>query len=178
VDGKVDVGANAVLWVQRGDGPDRGTLRAGGGMSLDDGSSFLDGGRLMLRGAMIGRPDKVAVIDDAFIGGRVSLTSVAKSVELEDVSIDGDVEIGSGRGGTLLTRIHVDGDLSLHDKRFGSIGVFDSTMDRLTVVDNVVTSIRIRDNIIAKQFTCLRNGSTDSFASGNVVAGVSRTQSC
>jgi hypothetical protein len=93
------------------------------------------------------------------------------------VSIDGDFEIGSGRGGTLLTKVHVDGDLSVRDKRFGSIGVFDSTMDRLTVVDNVVNSIRIRDNIIGKQFTCLRNQG-DSFASGNVVAGVSRTVSC
>jgi hypothetical protein len=177
VDGKIDVGTNAVLWVERGDDSDRGTLRARGDMFLDDGSSFLDGGTVTLRGSMLGRPDKVAVNDDAYIGGRVSLAGVAKSVEFEDVSIDGDFEIGSGRGGTLLTKVHVDGQLSVHDKRMGSIGVIDSTMDRLTVRDNVVNSIRIRDNIIARQFTCLRNQS-DSFASGNVVAGVSRTESC
>ena len=178
VGGKVDVGANARLWVRRGDDSDRGTLRAGGAMSLDQGSAFLDGGRLTLQGAMTGRPDKVAVLDDAYIGGRVSLTSVAQSVEFEDVAIDGDVEIGSGRGGTLLTKIHVDGELSVHDKRFGSITVVDSSMDRLTVVDNVVTGIRIVDNIVGKSFTCLRNQSTDALALRNVVAGVSRTQSC
>jgi hypothetical protein len=177
VDGNIDVGTNAVLWVERGDDSDRGTLRARGDMFLDDGSSFLDGGTVTLRGSMLGRPDKVAVNDDAYIGGRVSLAGVAKSVEFEDVSIDGDFEIGSGRGGTLLTKVHVDGQLSVHDKRMGLIGVIDSTMDRLTVRDNVVNSIRIRDNIIARQFTCLRNQS-DSFASGNVVAGVSRTESC
>ena len=177
VDGKVDVGANAVLRVQRGQGGTRGTLRAGGDMSLDPGSSFFDGGKLILKGRMIGRPEKVAVINDAFIGGRVTLAAVSKSVELEDVSIDGDLEIGSGRGGTLITKVHVDGDVSVRDKRFGSMGIYDSTMDRLTVVDNIVTSIRIRDNIIAKQFTCLRNQS-DSFALGNLVAGVSRTVSC
>jgi hypothetical protein len=82
-------------------------------ISLDQGSSFLDGGRQTLLGALTGRPDKVAVLDDAYTGGRVSLTSVAQSVEFEDVAIDGDVEIGSGRGGTLLTKIHVDGDLSV-----------------------------------------------------------------
>lgn len=177
VDGKVDVGANAVLWVERGDDSDRGTLRARGDMLLDEGSSFLDGGTLTLRGSMVGRPDKVAVNDDAFIGGRVSLAAVAKSVEFEDVAIDGDFEIGSGRGGTLLTKVHVDGQLSVHDKRMGSIGVVDSTMDRLTVRDNVVNSLRIVDNIVSKSFTCLRN-ETNSIVRGNVVAGESRTESC
>lgn len=176
VDGNVDVGANAVLSVERGD-DDRGTLRARGDMLLEEGSSFLDGGRLTLRGSMVGRPDKVAVIDDAFIGGRVSLAAVAKSVEFEDVSVDGDFEIGSGRGGTLLTKVHVDGQLSVHDKRMGSIGVVDSTMDRLKVVDNVVNSLRIVDNIVSKSFTCLRN-ETDSIVRGNVVAGESRMESC
>jgi hypothetical protein len=178
VAGGVDLGADARLSVRRGTEGARGTLRARGDMSLDQGSTFLSGGRLTLQGRMIGRPDKVGVIDDAFIGGRVTLAAVAKSVELEDVSIDGDLEIGSGRGGTLLTRVHVDGDVSVRDKRFGSIGVYDSTMDRLIVVDNIVTGIRIRDNIIAKQFVCLRNQSNDAFASGNVVVGVSRTDSC
>jgi hypothetical protein len=176
VDGNVDVGANAVLSIERGD-DDRGTLRARGDMLLEEGSSFLDGGRLTLRGSMVGRPDKVAVIDDAFIGGRVSLAAVAKSVEFEDVSIEGDFEIGSGRGGTLLTKVHVDGQLSVHDKRMGSIGVVNSTMDRLKVVDNVVNSLRIVDNIVSKSFTCLRN-ETNSIVRGNVVAGVSRTESC
>jgi hypothetical protein len=176
VDGNVDVGANAVLSIERGD-DDRGTLRARGDMLLEEGSSFLDGGRLTLRGSMVGRPDKVAVIDDAFIGGRVSLAAVAKSVEFEDVSVDGDFEIGSGRGGTLLTKVHVDGQLSVHDKRMGSIGVVDSTMDRLKVVDNVVNSLRIVDNIVSRSFTCLRN-ETDSIVRGNVVAGESRTESC
>jgi hypothetical protein len=173
VDGRVDVGADARLWVQR-DGSDRGVLRVRGAVSLDQGSSFLDGGRLTILGALTGRPDKVAVLDDAYIGGRVSLTSVAQSVEFEDVAIDGDVEIGSGRGGTLLTKIHVDGELSVHDKRFGSIAVRDSSMDRLTVVDNIVTGIRIVDNIVGKSFTCGRNQSTDSAVFRNVVAGVSR----
>jgi len=177
VRGKVDVGADAVLWLRR-HGPDRGTLRASGGMSLDEGSSFLDGGRLILRGLMIGRPAKVAVLNDAFIGGRVSLTAVSRSVEFEDVSIDGDVEIGSGRGETSLTRIHADGDVSVRDKRFGSITVTDSTMDRLTVVDNIVTGIRIVDNIVSKQFTCLRNQTKDAEAFRNVAVGVSRTTNC
>jgi hypothetical protein len=178
VGGRVDVGANARLWVQR-DEADRGALRVRGAMSLDQGSSFLDGGRLTLLGALTGRPDKVAVLDDAYIGGRVSLTSVAQSVEFEDVAIDGDVEIGSGRGGTLLTKIHVDGDLSVHDKRFGAIAVRDSSMERLTVVDNTVTGIRIVDNIVGKGFTCGRNQTTDSEVFRNVVAGVSRlAESC
>jgi hypothetical protein len=178
VAGGVDLGEDARLWVRRGTEGARGTLRARGEMSLGQGSTFLSGGKLTLLGRMIGRPDKVGLIDDTFIGGRVTLTAVAKSVELEDVSIDGDLEIGSGRGGTLLTRVHVDGDVSVRDKRFGSIGVFDSTMDRLVVVDNIVTSITIRDNIIAKQFACLRNQSANSFASGNVVVGVTRADSC
>ena len=177
VDGNVAVGANAVLWVERGDDSNRGTLRARGDMFLDDGSSFLDGGRLTLQGSMVGWPDKVAVIDDAFIGGRVSLAGVAKSVEFEDVAIEGDFEIGKGRGGTLLTKVHVNGQLSVHDKLMGSIGVVDSTMDRLIVRDNVVNSLRIVDNIVSKSFTCLRN-ETNSIVRGNVVAGESRTESC
>jgi hypothetical protein len=177
VGGRVDVGADARLWVRRDD-PDRGVLRVRGAVSLDQGSSFLDGGRLTILGALTGRPDKVAVLDDAYIGGRVSLTSVAQSVEFEDVAIDGDVEIGSGRGGTLLTKIHVDGEVSVHDKRFGSMGVVDSSMDRLTVVDNTVTGIRIVDNIVGKSFTCLRNQTVNSEVFRNVVAGVSRAGGC
>jgi hypothetical protein len=176
VGGRVDVGADARLWVRR-DGPDRGVLRVRGAVSLDQGSSFLDGGTLTVLGSLTGRPDKVAAFD-ALIGGRVSLMSVAKSVELEDVAIDGDVEIGSGRGGTLLTKVHVDGDLSVHDKRFGSIGVGDSTMDRLTVADNTVTGIRISDNIVSKDFSCLRNQSVDIDVFRNTVAGVSRLGGC
>jgi hypothetical protein len=178
VGGKVDVGTNAVLWLRR-DGPDRGTLRGAGGMSLDEGSTFLDGGRLTLRGNMIGRPAKVGVLDDAFIGGRVTLAAVARSVEFEDVSIDGDLEIGSGRGDTLLTRVHVDGDVSVRDKSgINTITVIDSTMDRLTVVDNIARGIRIVDNILSKGFFCLRNQVGEAEVFRNVVAGVSRTQSC
>jgi hypothetical protein len=66
----------------------------------------------------------------------------------------------------------------VHDKRFGSIAVADSTMDRLTVVDNTVTGIRIVDDIVSKSFTCLRNQTTASAVFRNVVAGVSRTESC
>jgi hypothetical protein len=82
----------------------------------------------------------------------------------------------------------VDGELSVHDKRFGSTNVADSTMDRLTVVDNTVAAIRIVDNtvtgirivddIVSKSFTCLRNQTTASAVFRNVVAGVSRTESC
>jgi hypothetical protein len=177
VSGGVDVGSDARLWVRRV-GRNKGVLKVGRGMSLDPRSSFLHAGRLTLRGALTGRPETVAVLDDAWIGGRVGLNAVSDHVEMQDVSIDGDVEIASGRGGTSLTKISVDGDVQIHDKRFGSINVDDSNMDRLTVVDNKVVAIRITDNIISRSLTCIRNESTGGGVFGNVVAGVERTGGC
>jgi hypothetical protein len=177
VGGKVDVGSNAVLAVRRDDG-DKGELRVRGAMTLDQGSSLQDGGKLTLTGSLTGRPDIVAVVDDAWIGGRVDLSSVSGRVEFEDVAIDGNVEIAVGRGGTLLTKVSVDGDVQIHDKRFGVIAVRDSNMDRLTVVDNVVTGLRLVDNIVSKSLTCARNQSNDAFVRGNLVAGIERLASC
>jgi hypothetical protein len=180
VGGKVDVGRNAVLGMTLSRTP-RSTLRAGGGMSLDDGSSFLNyTGRLILRGNMIGKPEKVLLGDDSYIGGRVTVAAITRSLEFEDVSIDGDLEIGYGRGGeTSLNRVHVGGDVSVRDKTgINTITVTDSTMDRLAVLDNISRSIRIVDNIIRKDFWCLRNRVGEAQVFRNLVAGESRTQNC
>ena len=77
-----------------------------------------------------------------------------------------------------LTR-SLDGDVSVRDKSgINTITVTDSTMDRLTVVDNIARGIRIVDNILSKGFFCLRNQVGQAEVFRNVVAGVSRTQSC
>jgi hypothetical protein len=79
---------------------------------------------------------------------------------------------------TLFTKVSVDGDVGVHDRRFGAINIDDSNMDRLTVVDNTVTAIRISDNIVGKSLTCLRNETANRYVFGNVVAGVQRTGGC
>ena len=53
-------------------------------MRLDPGSSFLQVGRLTVSGAITGRPDAVAVIDDAWIGGQVALRSGHDLVEFPE----------------------------------------------------------------------------------------------
>jgi hypothetical protein len=180
VDGRVEIGSNARLSVRKAaEGPNKAALNVQRSVSMEPGSRLLVGGTLIVKGALTGRPEVVAVFDDAWIGGRIDFAAVGDQFELEDVAVDGDIEVAAGgRGGISLNKVSVDGDVQIHDRRFGAINVADSNMDRLSVVDNTVVGIRITDNIIGRSLTCLRNETQNSTVFGNVVAGVVRARGC